>query len=58
MNEPRIRIMGIETSCDETAVSIVENGRRVKTNLVASQITIHQRLAGWCLRWRLANILR
>lgn len=46
MNEPRIRIMGIETSCDETAVSIVENGRRVKTNLVASQITIHQRFGG------------
>jgi len=41
-----IRILGIETSCDETAVSVVENGQRVLANLVASQIKVHQRYGG------------
>ena len=41
-----IRILGIETSCDETAVSVVENGHRVLANLVASQIKVHQRYGG------------
>ncbi|MGI6551493.1 MAG: tRNA (adenosine(37)-N6)-threonylcarbamoyltransferase complex transferase subunit TsaD [Syntrophomonadales bacterium] len=41
-----IRILGIETSCDETAVSVVENGHRILTNLVASQIKVHQRYGG------------
>lgn len=41
-----IRILGIETSCDETAVSVVENGHRVLANLIASQIKVHQRYGG------------
>ena len=32
-----MRILGIETSCDETAVAIVEDGRRIRANVVASQ---------------------
>ncbi|MBC5636391.1 tRNA (adenosine(37)-N6)-threonylcarbamoyltransferase complex transferase subunit TsaD [Ornithinibacillus sp. BX22] len=39
-------ILGIETSCDETAVSIVKNGREVLSNVVASQIESHKRFGG------------
>lgn len=39
-------IMGIETSCDETAVAIVKNGREVVANIVASQIESHKRFGG------------
>lgn len=38
--------MGIETSCDETAVSIVKNGREIVSNVVASQIESHKRFGG------------
>lgn len=39
-------ILGIETSCDETAASVVKNGREVISNVVASQINIHKRYGG------------
>ncbi|HJV16454.1 MAG TPA: tRNA (adenosine(37)-N6)-threonylcarbamoyltransferase complex transferase subunit TsaD [Bacillales bacterium] len=39
-------IMGIETSCDETAVAIIKNGREVVANVVASQIESHKRFGG------------
>lgn len=39
-------IMGIETSCDETAVSIVRGGKEVLSNVVASQIESHKRFGG------------
>jgi N6-L-threonylcarbamoyladenine synthase len=39
-------IMGIETSCDETAVAIVKNGREIAANVVASQIESHKRFGG------------
>lgn len=39
-------ILGIETSCDETAVSIVKNGREIIANVVASQIESHKRFGG------------
>lgn len=39
-------IMGIETSCDETAVAIVKNGREILANVVASQIESHKRFGG------------
>lgn len=39
-------IMGIETSCDETAVAIVRNGREILSNVVASQIESHKRFGG------------
>ncbi len=38
--------MGIETSCDETAVGIVEDGRLLLANVVASQAAIHARYGG------------
>jgi N6-L-threonylcarbamoyladenine synthase len=40
------RIVGIETSCDETAAAIVENGRVILTSLVASQVDLHAQYGG------------
>ncbi len=39
-------ILGIETSCDDTACSVVKNGRQVLSNVVASQIDIHKLYGG------------
>lgn len=36
-----MKVLGIESSCDETAASVVENGRRLLSNVVNSQIDIH-----------------
>lgn len=41
-----VRIVGIETSCDETAVGIVEDGCRVLSNTVASSLTLHAPYGG------------
>lgn len=41
INLKDIIVLGIETSCDETSVSIVKNGREVLSNVVNSQIDIH-----------------
>lgn len=41
-----IYILGIETSCDETAASIVKNGTEIISNIVASQIESHKRFGG------------
>lgn len=40
------RILGIETSCDETAAAVVENGRTVFSNIVASQAELHAKYGG------------
>jgi N6-L-threonylcarbamoyladenine synthase len=39
-------ILGIETSCDETAAAIIKNGREIIANVVASQIESHKRFGG------------
>ena len=39
-------ILGIETSCDETAAAVVENGTTIRSNIVASQIKSHKRFGG------------
>lgn len=41
-----ILILGIETSCDETAASIVKNGRDILSNVINSQVNIHQQFGG------------
>ena len=41
-----MNILAIETSCDETSVSIVRDGRHIVTNVIASQIDLHQRYGG------------
>jgi N6-L-threonylcarbamoyladenine synthase len=43
---PPVRILGIETSCDETAAAVVESGRILRSNVVASQEEIHARYGG------------
>jgi len=44
--EAGVRILGIETSCDETAAAVVEDGRRVLSSVVASQVDLHARFGG------------
>jgi N6-L-threonylcarbamoyladenine synthase len=39
-------ILGIETSCDETAAAVVADGQTIRSNVVVSQIDIHQRYGG------------
>lgn len=41
-----MKILGIETSCDETACAIVEDGRKVLANVISSQIDIHAKTGG------------
>jgi N6-L-threonylcarbamoyladenine synthase len=41
-----MRILGIETSCDETAAAVVEDGRRLLSNVVASSMDLHVRYGG------------
>ena len=41
-----MKILGIESSCDETAASIVENGANILSNVVVSQIDIHKEYGG------------
>jgi len=41
-----VRVLGIETSCDETAAAVVEDGRRTLSDVVATQIEIHRRFGG------------
>jgi N6-L-threonylcarbamoyladenine synthase len=41
-----VRILGIETSCDETAAAVVEDGRRIRSTVVSSQIDLHARFGG------------
>jgi N6-L-threonylcarbamoyladenine synthase len=41
-----VKILGIETSCDETAAAIVQDGDEILSNVVASQVDIHSRYGG------------
>ncbi len=41
-----VRILGIESSCDETAAAVVADGRRILSNVVSSQIDIHRKYGG------------
>ena len=41
-----IYILGIESSCDETSVSVVKNGREVLSNVINSQVPIHEKFGG------------
>lgn len=45
-NLPSARILSIETSCDETASAVLENGRTLLGSVVASQMDIHSRYGG------------
>ncbi|MBI3953195.1 MAG: tRNA (adenosine(37)-N6)-threonylcarbamoyltransferase complex transferase subunit TsaD, partial [Chloroflexi bacterium] len=41
-----MNILGIESSCDETAAAVVASGRRILANVVASQVELHARFGG------------
>jgi N6-L-threonylcarbamoyladenine synthase len=41
-----MRVLGIETSCDETAVAVVEDGRTILSNLISSQAHLHEKFGG------------
>ncbi|MBP3239247.1 MAG: tRNA (adenosine(37)-N6)-threonylcarbamoyltransferase complex transferase subunit TsaD [Oribacterium sp.] len=41
-----INILGIESSCDETAAAVIRNGREVRSNIISSQIAIHTEYGG------------
>jgi len=42
----KVNILAIESSCDETSVAVVQNGRRVLSNIISSQIDIHRHFGG------------
>ena len=46
MAQKTIRILGIESSCDETAAAIVEDGRRIVSDFISTQIDIHKQYGG------------
>ena len=46
MSQKTIRILGIESSCDETAAAIVEDGRRIVSDFISTQIDIHKQYGG------------
>ena len=46
MNLKPARVLAVETSCDETACAIIENGRALLSSVVASQMEIHARYGG------------
>jgi N6-L-threonylcarbamoyladenine synthase len=46
LEQHRTRILAIETSCDETAVAVVDNGTTIVSNIVASQVDLHARYGG------------
>jgi N6-L-threonylcarbamoyladenine synthase len=41
-----VHILGIETSCDETAAAVVTNGKQIRSSVVASQTKLHERFGG------------
>lgn len=42
----RILLLGIETSCDETAAAVIQHGNKILSSVVASQVTIHAQYGG------------
>jgi N6-L-threonylcarbamoyladenine synthase len=47
VSRPKLtRLLGIETSCDETAAAVVEDGRHIASNVVASQVGVHAKYGG------------
>ncbi|MEA2530821.1 MAG: tRNA N6-adenosine threonylcarbamoyltransferase, partial [Thermomicrobiales bacterium] len=41
-----MNVLGIETSCDETAAAVVCDGRQIRSNVISSQIALHQTHGG------------
>ncbi len=46
MDQKEIRILGIESSCDETAASVITDGRIINSSVISSQIDLHKKFGG------------
>ncbi len=46
MNKKEIKVLAVESSCDETAAAVVVNGRDVRSNVISSQIDLHTLYGG------------
>ena len=46
MKKIDMRVLGIESSCDETAAAVVENGRVIESSVIASQVDLHAQFGG------------
>lgn len=46
MKKNNLRVLGIESSCDETAAAVVENGRVIESSVIASQVDLHAQFGG------------
>ncbi len=46
MKKIDLRVLGIESSCDETAAAVVENGRVIESSVIASQVDLHAQFGG------------
>lgn len=51
-----IIVLGIESSCDETAVAIVKNRKEILSSVVATQIDVHRNLAASFRKWPAASM--
>lgn len=58
MSDKEIKILAIESSCDETAAAVVVNGRDVRSNVISSQIALHTLYGGVVRRSLRENILK
>ena len=45
-SKEEVKILAIESSCDETAAAVVVNGREVRSNVISSQIALHTLYGG------------
>ena len=57
-HKEEVLMLAIESSCDETAASVVKNGREVLSNVIYSQIALHTSYGVWCRRLHPGNISR
>src|SRR5512139_2744889 len=46
LQEIRMRVLAIETSCDDTGAAVILDGRRILSNIVSSQVPVHQKYGG------------
>ncbi|MGV8050087.1 MAG: tRNA (adenosine(37)-N6)-threonylcarbamoyltransferase complex transferase subunit TsaD [Anaerolineaceae bacterium] len=46
MKKTRLRILGVESSCDETAAAVVVDGREIQSSVIASQVDLHAQFGG------------
>ena len=46
MKDKKFITLGIETSCDETSIAVVADGRKILSNIISSQIDVHTKFGG------------